>query len=333
MDNITHSLTGILASKVQRINSRTAPTDELVTKRIHRILFWLMLIAVNIPDIDVLTGVLKDPILSAKAHRSLTHSLFFAPVFAYLIALPFQWLSRKREIPVQTKMLWLTAFLGILIHIFFDVITSYGTQIFYPFTTLRVSLDWMFIIDPYFTGILTLLLILATFWKSKKRAITLFSTGFTIVYLLVELVNHQLAHAKFEQAVSQQSNVTDIGILPQPLSVFRWHGIAQTEQGSIEGFFTLFDDSVRLYPQLQDNKPLANKALQSLEGKWYYEFARFPHVQVKDTDSNTTKVEIADLQFNVDPLLLKAFNINRGPSPFTMRFVYDSTGTLVRRDF
>ena len=39
-------------------------------------------------------------------------------------------------------------------HLLLDLATSYGTQILSPFSRRRFTLDWIFIIDPYFTALL-----------------------------------------------------------------------------------------------------------------------------------------------------------------------------------
>ena len=49
--------------------------------------------------------------------------------------------------------LWVFAAIGIATHILFDWITSFGTMFWTPVSRVRHSLDWVFILDPWFTGI------------------------------------------------------------------------------------------------------------------------------------------------------------------------------------
>ncbi len=53
-------------------------------------------------------------------------------------------------------MLWFYAAVGVLSHIVFDWITSFGTMFWTPLSRARYSLDWVFILDPIFSGIATL---------------------------------------------------------------------------------------------------------------------------------------------------------------------------------
>jgi hypothetical protein len=45
-------------------------------------------------------------------------------------------------------------YLGVLLHIWMDYLTSYGTQIFLPFDARRYTADAVFIIDYFYTGII-----------------------------------------------------------------------------------------------------------------------------------------------------------------------------------
>ena len=55
MDNLTHSLTGVLAGRVL-----PGGRDE-ETAKTERTVFWLMLASVNLPDADIITNIFTDP--------------------------------------------------------------------------------------------------------------------------------------------------------------------------------------------------------------------------------------------------------------------------------
>ena len=57
---------------------------------------------------------------------------------------------------------------GIASHILFDWITSFGIMFWIPFSRRRYALDWVFILDPFFTGIVSLTLFAATIFRSRK---------------------------------------------------------------------------------------------------------------------------------------------------------------------
>ncbi len=319
MDNITHSLAGALAAKV--VETAKPVTAE---PKQQRQIFWLLVASANFPDIDVAIGLLGDPIFSISQHRGITHSLLFAPVLALAPAAVFYFWGKLRNF----KTLWLLAWLGILIHIFFDVITPFGTQLFAPFSNTRYAWDWMFIIDPFFTGMMSLTLLLGKLFKSRRKQFALGGSIFVVLYLLAEIVNHNLAYKRMEAALRHEGIVaTKISALPQPLSIFRWMGMAQTEQGVVQTFFSLFDDKNGL--QLTKYENAANEyvaqVLQTEEAKWYMTFARHPWTRSYQQDDGHV-VELRDLQFSIDQALLNAVGFPERSIPFILRYSFSANG-------
>lgn len=316
MDNLTHSLTGALAAKIIE-STFPALAEEPKTQRKK---FWLLVSSANIPDIDVALGLFSDPIFAIHHHRGITHSLLFAPVFALLPALLFYKLGKLKNF----KMLWIYGLIGIWLHIFFDLITPFGTQLLSPFSVTRFSLDLMFIIDPFFTGILGLTLLFGKLFKSWRRPFLFGGIFWVGLYLLLEVINHHRACQRIEAAL--QSNgvtVTKVSAFPQPLSIFRWMGLAQTKDGVAQTFVAFLSDEENLqftkYENAEDEFVL--QALQAPETKWYLTFARYPWVTSERRD-DTQLVEMQDLQFHIDKKLLQTMGISipvRSP-PFVLRY-------------
>jgi len=319
MDNLTHSLTGALAAKL--IETTLPALAEEPRKK-----FWLLVSGVNIPDIDVVLGLLGDPIFAIHHHRGLTHSLLFAPVFALLPAMIFFKLGKLKNF----KTLWVYGLLGILLHIFFDLITPFGTQLFAPFSTARFSLDLMFIIDPFFTGILGLTLLFGKIFKLQRRSFLFGGIFFVGLYLLLEVVNHHRAYQRIEAAL-QRNNIAaaKISAFPQPLSIFRWMGLAQTPDGVTQTFLSLLNDEKELpvtnYENANDE--FVAQALRAPETKWYLTFARHPWI-ISERRGERQVVEMHDLQFHLDKRLLQTMGIPipERRSPFVFRYVFPADG-------
>jgi len=310
VDNLTHSLTGALAAKV--IETTFPELAEESRKK-----FWLLVGSANIPDIDVVLGLLGDPIFASQHHRGLTHSLLFAPILALLPAMIFFKLGKLKNFGT----LWVCGLIGILLHIFFDLITPFGTQLFAPFSTARFSLDMMFIIDPFFTGVLGLTLLFGKIFKPRRRPFLFGGIFFVALYLLIEVINHHRAYQRIEAAL-QRDNIaaTKISAFPQPLSIFRWMGLAQTPDGVAQTFFLLFDDEKDLrftkYENASDK--FVAQTLQAPETKWYLTFARHPWI-ISERRGEQQVVEWRDLQFSVDKTLLQALGIPERRPPFVFR--------------
>src|SRR5690606_17458746 len=62
------------------------------------------------------------------------------------------------------------AFLGFASHGLLDACTSYGTQLLFPFSNMRVAWDVISIIDPLFTIPLVVLIVLSRIKKSPRWA-------------------------------------------------------------------------------------------------------------------------------------------------------------------
>lgn len=326
MDNLTHSLTGALAAKVLEV-TRPNDSDDL---RDRRSAFWLLVVSANLPDLDVVLGMFSDPIFAMQHHRGLTHSILFAPVFALLPASLFYFWKKLK--PFKTA--WLLALLGTLVHIFFDVITAYGTQIFSPFSPARHALDWMFIIDPFFTGILVLPLLLAKFWTKPRRKLILGGVAFVAFYLGAEMVNHNLAKQRMATALQQSGiSATNISALPQPFNIFRWMGIARTPSGVAQAYFSNLQTdelSVMVYENAEDE--FARRARQTPESRWYLQFARYPWIHMEEREGRNV-VEIRDLQFMIDKGITQALGFPERSLPFILRYSFSLNGNPLETEF
>jgi inner membrane protein len=99
-------------------------------------------------DLDVFIYSFNDPTVSWTFHRHFTHSLIFIPLGGLIVALPFLMMKRFKD---HKREVALAAIIGYATHGLLDAFTSYGTQLLWPFTNLRVAWDWIPIVDPIYT--------------------------------------------------------------------------------------------------------------------------------------------------------------------------------------
>src|SRR3972149_8435619 len=272
MDPITHGLSGAILSRTG------------FYQRFGRFATIILVIAALIPDIDHISLRLAGPLAYLKYHRGFTHSLMGSFVISAVMAVAAYSIKHVRErLPHGLHgygILFALSLLGIYTHIFLDLITSYGTQIFFPFSTKRYSLDLVFIIDLYFTSILLIPLIIILFKKERAQIIALGSLAGIIAYLGFTYIERS---SIIEKVKADNNKIgiksTTIEAIPLPLSPFRW------------SVFT--EDIVKTY-------------------LW---FAKFPVVTVKE-EGNGYLVEYFDLRFNSlpprRPFLLKLFVDKKG---------------------
>lgn len=155
------------------------------------------------PDLDVLISSTDDPLLFLEFHRQFTHSLIFIPVGALICALVFYPFAKAR---LSFGQIYLFAFLGYATHGLLDACTSYGTQLFWPFSNTRVAWNTVSIIDPMFTLPIVILVLLGAYRKNAKYArfgfmyaviflslgIVQYIRAIDAVYLLAEQRGHQI---------------------------------------------------------------------------------------------------------------------------------------------
>lgn len=114
-------------------------------------------------DADVFVHNAADPLFAWTFHRSVTHSLVFIPIGAFIAALPFLAVRSLRE---RWRELYTASFLGYATHALLDACTTYGTMLLWPFSDRRVSWDAISIVDPIYT----LLLIAGVVWSALRRS-------------------------------------------------------------------------------------------------------------------------------------------------------------------
>lgn len=126
-------------------------------------------VAGALPDLDVLFSVGGDYFDQLVMHRGITHALLFAPLVGPVLGLVVfrleQWRLAGRAPPGRGDGrlgAWvLVATLALLSHPLLDVLTPYGTQLLLPLSDARFAINAMPIIDPLYTLMLGLGLLIA----------------------------------------------------------------------------------------------------------------------------------------------------------------------------
>ncbi|KAA2214029.1 metal-dependent hydrolase [Teichococcus oryzae] len=128
----------------------------------------------TLPDLDVAVGWAADGFATWRHHRGITHSVLFGPVVGPFIGRAIAgWEARRRgeQDPVRLRAwIWLSV-LALLTHPVIDAFTSYGTQLLAPFSDHRFALNAMPIIDPIYSGVLLLAVLVTGFSRRSDRAV------------------------------------------------------------------------------------------------------------------------------------------------------------------
>jgi len=199
MDPVTHGIAGALLGK------------GFFSKRQEKVAIFAATLGAVFPDIDIFYEgyaevVHHDPLAIVKYHRAITHSFVGLPFFAVLLALltlpAVNILKRRypRFHDLESPPFWLLAIIygvGIASHIFLDVMTSFGTRMWYPISTRRYAWDLLFIIDFTFTTIILAPQVIAWIYrdpaKSRGRAVKMwiaFTAGDFIAWLTTRAASY-----------------------------------------------------------------------------------------------------------------------------------------------
>lgn len=315
MDPITHGLTGAVISRLG------------FYQRFGRAATIIFITAALIPDIDHFSLRLAGPLAYLKYHRGFTHSIAGSFIIAAAIAGIASFL-RPAIRAVGERMGWPVAFafslLGIYSHIFLDLITSYGTQVFFPFSRERYSLDLVFIIDFYFTSLLLISLIIMRFKKGWSKILAVSSLAGIAIYLGFAYMEKAISIDKV-RTENNKHNITGTRIeaIPLPLSPFRWsvytedrERFHQTNMDNLSG-----NSTVDVFQKKINGNDITDK-IEALDiVQTYLWFARFPIESVKQEDGGYL-VEYFDIRFNSLP----------HRKPFLLRLFLDKNGSLKHAD-
>ena len=211
MDPLTHIVTGVTLSQF-------VPSPSRAEAALAGLFFAVL------PDLDYVF-IFHDRLSYLKHHRGFSHSLAALFLFALVVA----GLGRLLGGPRWFRPLLIIGLLVLASHLFLDWITSYGTQLLNPFTRAKFSLDWLFIIDPYFTALLAvgaLATLLSTGWGRTVGAACLGLAG--VYILLCAFYHHQALNQARQVFRGTGGDTTTLAALPQPLSPRRWLLVAKS---------------------------------------------------------------------------------------------------------
>ena len=186
------------------------------------------------PDLDILIKSPTDPILFLEYHRQFTHSLFFIPFGSLIVALMlFPFVKSSMSI----KTVYYASLLGYATHGLLDACTSYGTQLFWPFSNERVTWNNISIIDPLFTIPALILVVIAI--KTKKKIFSFFSIGWIIFYLSLGFIQYERALlAAVELAQVRGHSPERLTLKPSFGNLILWKSIYQHKE-------TFYVDAIR----------------------------------------------------------------------------------------
>jgi len=193
-------------------------------------------------------------------------------IFSILLGLVFVRTSKKKyfdevwEAPDASLRNWQWLFFwSLFTHPILDCFTMYGTQLFAPFSDMRVAWSTISVVDPGYTLPFLICLIIAALYNrsSRKRQYWNYAgIALSSAYLLFTVVNKQRMNRSFEQALVKQNieferYLTGPGILQNIL----WNCTVETKDHFYLGQRSFFDEVPITFNKIEKN----HEALIGLE--------------------------------------------------------------------
>lgn len=225
-------------------------------------------IAGTIPDLDTLAGFFTDVVTAIDLHRSITHSILFAIVFAPIFGFLIAKIERK-ALETWKSWSWLM-FFGLITHSLLDAFTTWGTQLFWPLKT-ELAFKSVFVIDPLYTLPLFICLVLAFRQKKgsqKRLRYNRLGLILSSSYLLVSLVLKGIAFQEFKESLDTQNiSYLKIETRPSPMNTILWNANIEVEEAYLIGDYSFFDQHPIRFQRYPKNHGLLG------------DFAKHPKVQ------------------------------------------------------
>ncbi|EEX34538.1 MULTISPECIES: metal-dependent hydrolase [Vibrio] len=197
----------------------------------------------TLPDLDVLLDY-GDAVHNTIKHRGFSHSLLLLPPLALMLAWCYcRW--RPDRYWSLSRVFFLT--LAVLVtHPLLDAMTTYGTQLFWPFDGYY-ELRNVFIIDPLYTLPLLIAVGVALCLPSHggrwSQRMLLLST----LYLGWGYLSQQWVATRVSDNLARQGLPNEhVLITPTPFNTLLWRVVVMDEDRYWEGFASVLDQEARV---------------------------------------------------------------------------------------
>ncbi len=197
----------------------------------------------TLPDLDVIIDY-GDAVQNTIQHRGFTHSLLLLPPFALLIS----WLyCRWKPDSFWTLGRVFALTLGVLVtHPLLDAMTTYGTQLLWPFEGY-FSVSNIFIIDPLYTLPLLIAFIVSMFPRINGGKWCTGALILSTLYLGWGYAAQQITAERVEQNIAQYNLPNkQVLITPTPFNTLLWRIVIMGEETYLEGVASLLDSDSKI---------------------------------------------------------------------------------------
>ncbi|MDA1185083.1 MAG: metal-dependent hydrolase [Acidobacteria bacterium] len=289
MDNVCHTLVG-------------AAFGEAGFKRFTRFGNATLMIAANIPDLDVLVFATDVPSVAFRrgwTHGTLGQLLLPVALTAAMVALGRVRAHGEDGPPVRPGALLLLSYLGVLSHVGLDLLNTYGIRLLMPFDGRWFYGDAVFIIDPW----IWMALGGGVWWARRAGTPALARNALiaTAVYIAAMSISARLAHDLVRDAWQTARGVEPRSVMvgPTPVTPLRRQIIVDAGTHYETGTLTWLPSRVTFDPETipkHDDDPRVARARELAHIRGFLVWSRFPFWILEDVPTGT-RVTVSDVRF------------------------------------
>jgi inner membrane protein len=312
MDNLTHSLTGLMLSRAGL--NRFYPRATLV-----------LVIAANIPDIDFVTSA-RGMLYYFEQHRGITHAIAAAPVMALLPVLIACAIGRTtRGWPAA----WAISLIGVFSHLLLDWTNTYGIRLLLPFSSQWFHLDLINLFDLLVWAVLLLGWLGPMIGKlvsgeigaqsGSGRGMAIFALSCFLIYDFGRFLSHQRAIEILNSRVYRDGPPLRAAAFPAgAVNPLIWQGWIERPEFVMRlpvNVLKEFDPTVGAILFKPTPSPAIEAARQASAVAVFLKFAQYPLWSVMPVEGGSD-VEVRDLRF-----------------PFSAQALVDSSNRVISSSF
>jgi inner membrane protein len=296
MDNLTHSLTGLMLSRAGL--NRFYPRATLV-----------LIVSANIPDIDVV-AIARGPLYYFEQHRGITHSIAAAPVMALLPVLLACAIGRTMR---GWAVAWGLSIIGVASHLLLDWTNAYGIRLFSPFSSQWFHLDLINLFDLLIWAVLLLGWFVPMMGKlvsseigaksSAGRGMAIFALSFFLIYDFGRFLSHQRAIEILNSRLYHDGPPTRVAAFPTAgVSPLEWQGWVERPEFVMRFRVNVrqeFDPEAGAIIHKPAPSPAMDAARQAHPVLVFLRFAQYPlwSVSAADSPEGAHDVTVNDWRF------------------------------------
>lgn len=301
MDNITHTLVGLMLSRAGGFSSNPARGEKGASVAI--------MLAANAPDMDTY-NFFNDSLAYLQVHRGYTHALLFAPLVAVVPLLLVKAFTRTK-FTLVTLITYAGCLLAVLSHLLLDWTNVYGVRLMLPFSAKWYRLDSTDIIDPVILGVLLLALaapalaalVTSEMGGRKRKAPGRGWAWFALLAVLLYDTGRWMAHDRAVSIVDaynyRGAPAEHVNVFPVRFTLMRWRAVVEGNGFIYEVPIDLSQDFDAAgghteYPAI--SSPAIDAAKTTRTFQVFESFNQLPFWTLLPVD-DTVRVELLDLRF------------------------------------